>query len=703
MVDGNVCSPHRLVEFLTALSRCLTTADAVRNAAELVAEEFDAEVGAVVLGGVLTAVAGFGQRPVPSAALTAMRPGTGVIELDSVGRCQTLAARWTGESEGRLLLARTGEPFTAEDRDLLLGMAGAMGMTLDMIGVLERERGRHRVLEVLLDIQRSISHRAPLATILAAVTDGASTVLEGCPVSLVLDDALERDRPLAVGTDLVDEGTSVSVQVHIEGIPAGALVATSRDGAPIGPGERSLLTAFAEHASLALTDARTVEAMQEAYHDSLTGLPNRALFLERVSSELRSDAPHRSWTTVLFIDLDRFKAVNDSLGHAAGDALLREVSDRIRACTRTDATAARFGGDEFAVLLTEQSDSIGAVVVAERIIAALREPFTIHGKGVLVCATIGIAHADHATVSMGSAADELLGNADLAMYQAKAAGGSRVLTYEPQMRVALLARLELQAELQGALGRGELFVVYQPIVELDSGRTCGLEALLRWRHPSRGIVAPLDFIPIAETTGVIVAIGRWVLDEACHRLAGWRRLEPDLTMNVNVSVHQLRDPAFVDAVDHALRAAGLPGQALVLEITESVLIDDVEVALTSLRALKGLGVAIALDDFGTGFSSLGYLHRFPVDILKIDRSFVSGPASETDGHQLVRMIIELGRAYGVEVIAEGIEDELQRDRLLGLGCRRGQGFHFARPGEVSQVEAFVTAPSLAGAAPPGPA
>jgi len=689
MHSPDVQSPHRLVEFLTAISRCQDSAGALRAASELVAEEFDAEVGAVVLGQTVCATVGFGQREVPHAALGAIVPGMGSITLDGIGACHSLAAAWNAGTDGRLLVARTEPAFVSEDRNLLLGMAGALGMALDMIGVLERERGRQRVLEVLLGIQRSISHRAPLSIILAAITDGASTVLQGCPVSLILDDALDPERPIVAGADLTRAVATVSAPVHIHGIPAGALVASTQDGAPVGPVERSLLRLFAEHASLALTDARTVEAMQEAFRDSLTGLPNRPLFLDRLTQALRQRNPLRSWLSVLFIDLDRFKAVNDSLGHAAGDTLLRAVAERIRGCTRSDATAARFGGDEFALLLQGYDDQTCAGTVAERIIAELREPFTIQDKVVFIGATIGIAHADADHPELE--ADELLSNADLAMYRAKAMGGGRALTYDPQMRVALLTRLDLQAQLQGALGRNELVLHYQPIVELDTGMTTGFEALLRWRHPERGMITPSEFIPIAETTGMIVAIGGWVLDEACQQLARWRQTDPGLTMNVNVSVHQLRDRAFPAEVERVLREAQLPGEALILEITESVLIEDQELAFDSLQTLKQLGVAIALDDFGTGYSSLGYLHKFPVDILKIDRSFISGPASEIGGDQLIRTIIELGRAYDLDVVAEGIENEAQRARLRELGCRRGQGYLFARPTDAAHIESHLAA------------
>jgi len=684
MQDPDVQSPHRLVEFLAAISRCQDCAGAMRCACELIAEEFDAEVGAVVLGQTVCATVGFGQRGAPHAALASIVPGTGSITLDGIGTCHSLAAVWNAGTRGRLLVARVGPAFVSQNRNLLLGMAGALGMALDMIGVLERERGRQRVLEVLLEIQRSISHRAPLSTILAAVTDGASTVLRGCPVSLLLDDALDPERPIVAGADLTRAVATVSAAVHINGVPAGALVAATQDGAPVGSAERSLLHAFAEHASLALTDARTVEAMQEAFRDPLTELPNRRLFLDRLTQALRQRDPLRSSLSVLFIDLDRFKAVNDSLGHAAGDTLLRAVAGRIRGCTRSDATAARFGGDEFALLLQGYDDQTCPGVVAERIIAALREPFSIKDKIVFIGATIGIAHADadHPEI----AADELLSNADLAMYRAKAGDGGRALTYDPQMRVALLARLDLQAELRGALGRDELVLRYQPIVELATNGMVGVEALVRWQHPTRGLLPPSSFIDLAEQTGVIIDIGSWVLQTAARQMHTWnaRFARPDLYVSVNVSGRQLEQADYLSGVRTALTQSRLDPRCLVLEVTESVFATADGNAAEDLHALRQLGVRVAIDDFGTGYSSLAYLGRLPFDILKVDRSFVSGDQEKSE--VLLEAIIALGQSLGLDVIPEGIEETSQLTRLQDLGCHTGQGFLLSRPMSAAEVE-----------------
>lgn len=674
--------PDHLVRFLAAVSRCADMASAVQTAAELAAAGLGAEAGAATVGRSTTSVVSFGHLTAPVAELVATTPGDDPLELDGVGVCHRLGASWNAGTAGRLWVARTGEPFRAADGHLLLAMASGLGLALDMIGAQERQANQERLLTVLLDIQRAISHRSPLAAILAAITDGAGTVLHGWPVSLVLDDDAS-GRPLVAGAPLADGPTTVAVPVHVHGLPAGELRATAPDGATAGPLEHELLQTFAEHASLALTEARTFEAMQEAFWDGLTGLPTRQLLLDRLRHVLR-DATGDEGPSLLLLHLDRFGAVNDILGRAAGDELLQQVTERLLSVVAADATVARFGGAEFAVLLPG-SHGVEPEAVARQVIATIERPFTVRGTLVHVGVAVGVAHS---TDCRSGTADELLSNADVARYRARAAGSGAVVTYDGQMRAALLERLEMQAHLQTALDRHELVLHYQPIVELDTGRSTGVEALLRWTHPDRGAVPPSDFIPIAEVTGAIVPIGRWVLQTACRQIARWRLVDPALTMNVNVSAHQLRDPAFPEDVRRALEASGLPGAALILEITESVLLEDDEQTLESLRALKALGVAVALDDFGTGYSALGYLRRFPVDILKIDRSFVSGgDAGDDDGDQLVRTIVELGRAYSLDVVAEGIEDEGQRRRLVELGCSHGQGYHFGRPADEESFDA----------------
>ncbi|NTV38839.1 MAG: EAL domain-containing protein, partial [Demequinaceae bacterium] len=527
------------------------------------------------------------------------------------------------------------------------------------------------------EIQRSISRHSPLPTILQAVTDGASSVLGGCPVSLLLDNARDPEHPVHVGASIVEGPDAFSAPVHVEGVPAGFLRATTPDGAPIGDEHRALLSTFAEHASLALTDARTVEAMHEAFHDPLTGLPNRLLFLDTLTEELARTSDRS--VAVLFVDLDRFKAVNDTLGHAAGDELLFDVANRLRVATPAESSAARFGGDEFALFVVDQGDGRAAVELADRVIAALAEPFIVRGKAVVVGATVGIAHSGD-----GRSAKDLLADADLAMYRGKAAGGGRSATFDPQMRRDLAARLDLEAELSGALARGELAVVFQPIVDLVAGVPVAMEALLRWNHPTRGPVPPLDVIPIAEANGLIVPIGRWVLERAVHWVALWRQSVPDLRVSVNVSVHQLREGGFAEEVARVLSLAGVPPEALIVEVTESALIADHDETIGALKGLAAAGIAIALDDFGTGYSSLSYLQLFPVHILKIDRSFVSGEVGAKSS-RLVQTVVGLGRAYELEVVAEGIEDEVQLNALRAMGCVLGQGYHLGRPSDPEAI------------------
>jgi diguanylate cyclase (GGDEF)-like protein len=694
-------SAHQLVEFLTVVSAHERAEGATAAAAELAAQHLDAEIGAVLVGEALAAATGFG-------AVGLVHAHDDEVDLPGLGRCWVARAEWDADRRARLVVARRGNPFDAGERMLLMGMARILELALHgvaAVGAGQMLRERHRLLEVLLDIQRSISHRKPLPDVLCAITSGASGLLGGCPVALVLDDPLDPERPIVAATTAGGERSetelaivataaartattpsadgALAASVHINGARAGALVAMAAGG--FDDAQLGMLDAFAEHASLALTDARTVEAMEEAFHDSLTGLPNRALFLDRLQHALDVAARRETELCVLFVDLDRFKAVNDSIGHAAGDELLRAVAERLSVCTRAADTAARFGGDEFAVLLEDDGRGVQPDAVAERIIAAMRRPFDVEGKEVFIGATVGIAHARDASPG----ADELLRNADLAMYRAKKAGGNRAATYETAMRTALLARIELEADLRHALARDELRLVYQPVVELESGRTVGVEALARWAHPTRGMIPPLTFIPVAEEIGMIGAIGRWVLREACRQLAAWRLIAPDLVLNVNLSALQLRDERLAGDVEQALLGYGLPGSALTLEITESMLLSGDEDTAARLRRLKALGLSIAVDDFGTGYSSLSYLKQFPVDALKIDKSFVDTVARSTADSTLARTIVELGRGMRLETIAEGIETVEQLERLRMLDCELGQGYHFSVPLDGAELTAYL--------------
>jgi diguanylate cyclase (GGDEF)-like protein/PAS domain S-box-containing protein len=435
-----------------------------------------------------------------------------------------------------------------------------------------------------------------------------------------------------------------------------------------------------------VTDRKRLEdqLQHEAFHDPLTGLANRALFSDRVTHALmRTTRGPEEWLAVLFVDLDDFKVVNDSLGHAAGDELLTAVAERVRACLRRQDTAARLGGDEFGILLEEAGED-AAGEIAERILDALRQPFALAARQIFVQASIGIALGGGRGpgVTAGETADELLRNADAAMYTAKSRGKARCEFYEAEMHASALRRLELRARLEAALVAGDFVLHYQPLVDLAHGEMVGVEALVRWRQPNGELAAPSEFIPLAEETGLMLPLGQWVLDEACRQAGLWRVMAGarPLSMAVNVASRQLQAPGFAAGVAAALARSALQASSLVLELTESALLDEGETTSASIAEVKQLGVKLALDDFGTGYSSLSHLRRFPIDILKIDRSFVEGIDTEEHGERsLVRSIINLARSLNLETVAEGVERPEQALRLRALGAGLAQGFYFARP------------------------
>ena len=431
---------------------------------------------------------------------------------------------------------------------------------------------------------------------------------------------------------------------------------------------------------------------RRAFYDSLTDLPNRALFEDRVAHAIAGALRESLPIAVLFVDLDDFKTVNDSLGHAAGDDLLRQAARRLHACTRSSDTAARLGGDEFAVLVESIGEPADVDAVATRIHTALVEPFSIQGAELFVHASIGIASNVDAT-----GCEELLRNADMAMYAAKAAGKGRSERFRPKMHQVASKRLQLKSDLRRAVEAGELHVRYQPLVDLGDGRILGAEALVRWTHPELGDIPPADFIPLAEETGLIVPLGRQVLDAACWQARGWQDQLPEgesFYVSVNLSVRQFRPAGQIARhVREATAAAGLHPSCLMLEVTESVLMDDREAITRELTELRSLGARIAIDDFGTGYSALSYLSQFPIDSVKMDRSFVNDLALGKGDAALVRSVVELGQALDMEIIAEGIEHRGQLDSLHDLNCTVGQGFYFARPLEGAEVTDLVRARS----------
>jgi diguanylate cyclase (GGDEF)-like protein len=428
----------------------------------------------------------------------------------------------------------------------------------------------------------------------------------------------------------------------------------------------------------------------QARHDPLTALPNRALLAEQLDRELARAGRRQEPVVLLWLDLDDFKVVNDSLGHHAGDQLLLAVGERLRACLRPGDLPARIGGDEFTALLADVGDLQDAIAVAERIGTELGAPFEVAGHQVVVHASIGIAES----VPGQTSAEELLRNADLAMYEAKKQGKGQWQVFTPGMDSLAWKRLELQAELQVALERGQFELYYQPILDLDSGAVSELEALVRWDHPSRGLLPPADFLPLSEQTSLIVELGAWVLDQACRQVAAWElgdQQQPPLGLSVNLSVRQLRDRHLPERVAQALASSGLDPRRLTLEITETSMIEDLNAAGTTLRAIRELGVHVAVDDFGTGFSALGALKHYPVDSLKIDRSFVHGLGSDAQDTAIVHAVVAFAKTLGLSVTAEGIETPGQLAQLRALGCERGQGYHFAKPLQRGSVEPFLNA------------
>ena len=429
--------------------------------------------------------------------------------------------------------------------------------------------------------------------------------------------------------------------------------------------------------------------VHSAFHDALTGLPNRSFFTRRLDRAIgqRRENP-KAYFAVIFLDLDRFKTVNDSLGHAVGDALLVAFCERLLRCVRPEDTVARLAGDEFTILLTEMSSPEDALLVAERIERSLDAPFSLEGHTVHASASLGIVSSEEGYTSAG----EVLRDADIAMYRAKVGGRARHQLFSPEMRETALAVMTFERDLRSAVAKGELEVHYQPIVSVAAAQTVGFEALVRWRHPERGLVSPANFIPIAEETGAIIEIDRWVLRQACTQLALWQTDTQALTLSVNLSSQQLERPDFVTFVEDTLAETGFDAAQLHLEITESTLANRTAEVMSALERLEALGLELHIDDFGTGYSSLSYLQGFPADVLKIDRSFINKLTQNAESARLVQTIVAMAHGLGLCVVAEGVETVEQLEHLRTLGCEYAQGYLFAKPLEVDAVPAFLSLP-----------
>jgi len=484
-------------------------------------------------------------------------------------------------------------------------------------------------------------------------------------------------------------GTNVVSSLLVHGTVHGSLTVITPTSLPdeCKDGLRALSTEVA--LALETHDLRE-ELAHQAFHDPLTNLANRALLVDRARQALSRAARHDEATAILLLDLDGFKTVNDSLGHQAGDGVLMAIAERLHACLRVGDTAARLGGDEFAVLLERLDDPLAeSGAIAQRILDALVAPVSLPTQEVFVSASVGIA------VARGAAdVDELLSQADTAMYAAKRNGKGRYSVFEPNLRADALRRLELETDLRRAIDAEQFVLHYQPIVRLADQRPVGLEALVRWQHPRRGMVPPDAFIPLAEETGLIVPLGRWVLGESARQLARLRSECPTqwpLRMSVNVAARHLLEPGLVDDVEAVLREAGLPADALVLELTEHALIQRSEATLARLHELRDLGVHLALDDFGTGYSSLAYLRDLPFDRVKIDRSFIRDVERQPAQAALVQAIVSLGQALGLKTVGEGVETAAQARQLARLGCDLVQGYHFARPVDAASIGPLLRA------------
>jgi diguanylate cyclase (GGDEF)-like protein/PAS domain S-box-containing protein len=480
----------------------------------------------------------------------------------------------------------------------------------------------------------------------------------------------------------------------------GELVHTRRDGSPVVVASRWALKLDRGGTPSAviginsdISSRKRAEAALEhqALHDALTGLPNRTLFGDRLERAVAHAERRKHLVAVLFLDLDNFKVINDSLGHQSGDAMLVEVAARLKSCVRAADTVARLGGDEFTILLEDLDTEAEAEHIAERIGQVLRGPFLVGDREVFISGSVGLALSAPWRVTSDSLAtgaparvnsDGLLRNADIAMYRSKVAGKARHSVFDSGMNKLAVERLELETDLRQALANGQLLVYYQPILSLVDGRVAEVEALLRWDRPGHGLVGPTTFIPIAEETGLIVPIGRWVLEQACAQAAAWHAAfpsDPPLVMSVNLSARQFQDPGLLADIHRALRTSGLDPRALKLEITESVAMHDIDATVAKLEVLRATGIQLAIDDFGTGYSSLAYLKRLPVDSLKIDRTFVEGLGHDMLDAAIVQTVVTLARTLQLNVVGEGIESQAQAAQLRALGCHSGQGFLFARP------------------------
>lgn len=634
---------------------------------------------------------------------------------------------------GVLAIDEGGGVFSSLSQSTLETYAKLAAAALDTADALEEARHQANTAQVLLNLATSLTQIVSTEEMAAKVAQAVPDIID-CDRAAVFLDAVgssgtcpdgfrlagstgySQAEMAAIGSRLfreappdwvVEQGivqgtfaqsrsaASVSAPIVVAGQTIGSIVASVTDRPErltVTPRLADRLKGLAAQASTAISNARLVDQIRfQADHDALTGLPNRALIIDRTEQMLARARRSESQVAALFIDLDGFKDVNDSLGHGIGDQLLQSVSERLELVMRESDTIGRLGGDEFVVLVDGSTMDVGPEMVAERLLEVLRAPFELPGLAgapLLLTGSIGIA------TGVRSSATELLRDADIALYQAKSAGKNCIVAFESEMHVVVQDRHLLEMDLRDALEMNQYRLVYQPIFSLAGGQTTGVEALLRWDHPHRGLVQPDTFVPILEGTGLIREVGRWVLNEACRQGARWHAMGYPLDISVNVSARQLEEQLIED-VRLALLTSGLSAGSLTLEITETAIMKDVAAVVPRLAALKAAGVRIAIDDFGTGYSSLAYLQQFPIDTLKIDRSFISAMAESPESAALVRTLVQLGKTLGIETLAEGIEDLEQYSQLEREHCDSGQGYLYARPLDVEAVESFLTTRMMA--------
>ncbi len=726
-------SLSELPEFLATVSSASNPQAALQAGIAGIAEMLEADFAAVVREDVVLAFVGLAEGAVPDEQLLAAAcgPAASTIELPSLGRA-SMSVVHLDDDGCDAIIARCGSALDADEIAHAQAMARILALAVQLLNqiaeneqLLQEHQEHERMLEAILRIQRLISQRSHIDSILEAITNEAALLLSADLTGICLsspsgagrtamasgnDDTVETVMSIVEG-DLVeigkraasgelkvarpfslDCGSGETIEARVVGSPV------FDDGTPIGGFyvlsigpfnptteiDTAAVETFASQASIALTDAATLDELHHAFRDTLTGLPNRALFHDRFEHAVAIGERRKTSTALLFIDLDRFKAVNDTMGHAAGDELLREVARSLTEAGRSHDSVARLGGDEFAMLLEDTSEE-GAELVARRLLARIGRVKNGASPGGRCSASIGIALSGPNCRTT----DDLLRQADIAMYAAKARGRSDVAIYRSEMGTSRLDQKAMVEAMSDALERDHFVVHYQPIVSLQTRQIVGAEALVRWHDPERGMLSPADFIATAEDTGMIVPIGRRVLNVACQQAAAWRRTVPsagDFKLSVNLSGRQLQDEGIRDDVDAALTRSGLDPSALTLEITESTFVDDADAAGVRLRMLKGLGVRLAIDDFGTGFSSLSYVHHFPFDVMKIDRTFVSGLGSSTNGRALVKTLVALAQQLSMATVAEGIESPGELAQLRALRCSHGQGFLFSRPVDADSFE-----------------